>query len=195
MRLLGNSPSDLFFPSNIVIVEGQSDKIFLRKVLSLLEDSFRSRNVVFHQAKGESEVPKATIAINQLITTANYLPVYKDRICVLFDLQNGTKFLKEVRIALNDQEGKRVRQLTKDHIEHYYPKKIVKSVCGFSDDDPAFDNEIQKFANDQQDLIGTYKTTKTQLAQSVADNLTSIGLIEQEVKDFLQEVLDNAFQK
>lgn len=195
LRLLGNSPSDLFFPSNIVIVEGPSDKIFLRKVLSLMEDSFKSRNVVFHPAKGESEVPKATIAINQLITTANYLPVYKDSICVLFDLQNGTKFLKEVRIALNDQEGKRVRQLTKDHIELYYPKEIMKRVCGFSGDNQALDSEIEKFASGQRDLIGNYKTTKTQLARNVADNLSSIGIIEQEVKDFLQVVLDKAFPK
>jgi len=194
LRLLGNSPTDLFFPSNIIVVEGPSDKIFLKKVMNLLEDSLRSRNIVFHPAKGESEVPRAAITITQLITTADYLPIYKERTCVLFDAQDGPRYMNQTKSALNDSVNERVKQLRKGYIELYYPKEIIKNITGFSEDTSTLDTELQKFAKEEQDTLGGFKITKVELAQRIVSQLSSIDQIDQEIKDFLQVALDKAYQ-
>lgn len=193
-RLLGNNPTDLFFPSNIIVVEGPSDKIFLKKILSLIEDSSCSKNIVFHPAKGESQAPGAVITIDQMITTSDYLPVYKEKLCVLFDAQNGLKFINRVRLSLGDLTGERVRQLQRGSIELYFPKEIIKEICNFEDEEKKLDIEIKNFAENKQSTIGKLKLTKIELAQRVADRISSIDQIDLEIVQFLRIALDKAFK-
>ena len=75
-HLLGNSPEDLFFPDNMLVVEGPSDQIFWRRVLELSG----AGGIAVHFADGDSKISAAVPAIEQMLKTLAYVPWYRDRL-------------------------------------------------------------------------------------------------------------------
>jgi len=122
-NLLGSNPSDLFFPSNVIIVEGRSDRIFLNSIYELGKQHglFQSENLAFHFLDGYDKLKIGSEAIAQMLKTQSYVPVYKDRICGLFDRPHRKgKLIEEVRDFFNDRKKERFIVLDKPAIEFYY---------------------------------------------------------------------------
>lgn len=126
--LLGSNPTDLFFPSNVIIVEGRSDRIFLNALFQLgrNEGRYESQNLAFHFLDGYDKLKDGAEAVAQMLKTQSYVPVYRDRICGVFDrpYRKG-KLLQEVRAHFNDVKKERFVELDKPAIEYYYPVGAV----------------------------------------------------------------------
>ena len=130
-NLLGSNPNDLFFPSNVVIVEGITDQIFLNAVYQIGKRAglFLSQNLVFHFIDGYDKLPIAGQAIVQMLKTQAYAPVYKERICGLFDKpKQNRKMIEKVRKYFGDTDNTRFVLLDLEAIEYYYPLSIVNDI-------------------------------------------------------------------
>ncbi len=197
-RLLGNSPGDIFFPSNVIIVEGESDAFFLLKVLDFIKpDSTKKRSIRIHYADGDSKIYSATKSIDQMLKSVSYTPVYRDKLCVVFDKQNSQSIIKEVKIFLKD-DGNRVLELSKPGIEYFYPKIILTEITGI--DNSGLENEIEKYltevnANHEgRGQFGKFNGTKIELAKAVVDRLTSLDGVDEKIIKLLQEATNRAFE-
>jgi len=155
-KLLGNSPEDLFFPKNIIVVEGPSDRIFLNRIMSLRG----IEAVSVHFADNDQKVSIALPAIDQMMKTTSYLPLYRDRICVLVDKQTKPGILDEWKRYLGDKEGKRVIELGKNGIEYFYPRKLLCKLTGLSEStlDESLDAFIASIRRGEKEpFIGTFR--------------------------------------
>lgn len=149
-NLLGCNPSDLFFPSNIVIVEGRSDEIFLKAVYKVGKASgyFNSDNLAFHFLDGYEKLSYAPEAIIQMLKTQAYSPVYKEKICGLFDKPSKqTILIDKIREYFDDKEKERFVLLEKKGIEYYYPLTIINSIFQSDLDPEGFNIEIDEYLN------------------------------------------------
>ncbi|MCL4406170.1 MAG: AAA family ATPase [Patescibacteria group bacterium] len=195
--LLGSSPEDLFFPSNIIVVEGASDAIFLQKVSNFIGDM--NKNIAIHFAEGDSKVPIAAEAIEQMLKTSSYIPVYKDKICVLLDGKRDSSFVNKAKEILKD-EGERVIQLSKEAIEYFYPKRILKKITGL--DETNIDKEIKSFlcqVNKNKETwagqLGRFNGTKVNLAKMVTElmEISDLEDVSLEIRKLLSVAINKCF--
>jgi len=182
-RLLGNSPEDLFFPDNLLIVEGPSDEIFWRRVFALTG----AGGVAVHYADGETNVSTALPAIEQMLKTQAYIPWYRDRLCVAVDSSVPASRIDEWRKHLVD-DGTRVRALGQNGIEYYYPPSIMREVTGL--DDAALPNAIAGFIaairhGTNKTTLGGFTGSKRDLAKEIDKRMESRHLAEMDT-DILQ---------
>ncbi|SHG67392.1 ABC-type Mn2+/Zn2+ transport system, ATPase component [Fodinibius roseus] len=147
--LLGGSPADLFFPSNIIIVEGKSDEVFLKRIYELMvaKGDVKQKKLAFHYAGGYDKTKYSTESIIQIMKTQSYIPVYKDKICGIFDKPNKKeKLIREIRDFVGDDEGNRFILLSKKAIEYYYPLNAVQKTLGGRPVTPKqLEKEVDKF--------------------------------------------------
>lgn len=194
-RLLGNSPEDLFFPDNILITEGVSDQIFLRKIIALR----KSLGVAVHFSEGDSKASDALPAIEQMLKTLAYIPWYRDRLCMLVDAGVDAKRVGEWRAYLKD-DGTRVRTLSKSGIEYYYPSSIMTEITGLSGPDLAkgIDEFVRQIRLGQTSApLGAFSGRKRQLALEIENRLTETHLLElsPEIVTILDIVKANCFSQ
>lgn len=191
--LLGGAPSDLFFPDNIVVVEGRSDMIFLEAALTLLVRAgvCSRKGIVFHFVEGTERGQQGAVAIEEMLKTQSYTPVYRDRICGLFDqaLVKGAKStIDGIRKYFND-DGTRFVTLGKDALEYYYPLAVVQRLIGkpsLTQDE--LEAEVGRFVDKFKGKKSTHRAeffgleiSKVDLAKKVADALA--GLHDHEILD------------
>lgn len=174
-RLLGNSPVDLFFPSNIIVVEGPSDRTFVNKVLRLRGGDAIS----VHYADNDEKVGSALPAIDQMLKSTSYISLYRERICVLVDLQKKPELVDQWRKFVGDVTKKRVVQLSKNDIEHFYPKPLLAEISGVPEAQveagvAAYLDRVRK--GDRNAALGRFVGGKVALATAVADRLTATHL-------------------
>lgn len=184
--LLGNTPGDLFFPDNVLVVEGVSDEIFWRRLLELGD----GRGIAVHYSEGDGKVGAALPAIEQMLKTLVYMPGwYRERICVAVDSDVPDARLNEWRTFLVD-DGTRVRKLSRPGIEYFYPAHRLQELTTL---DPtaqgvAIDTFLTAFrAGQREATLGTFKGSKRQLARQIANLLTPADLAG--LDDELQVVL------
>lgn len=196
-RLLGHNPADLFFPSNVIVVEGESDFVYLSKILSLLNsESFQKDKVRIHYADGDSKIAGATKSIDQMLKSVSYIPVYRDKLCVIFDKQNSSTKIDEVKQFLKD-DGTRVVELTKNGIEYFYPRNKLSEITGLAETD--LDSKIYEFINSSNQnqkgiaQIGSFLGTKVELAQKIADAVIDPTAVPEEIIKILKISIDKAF--
>jgi len=195
--LLGNSPGDLFFPSNIIVVEGESDFIFLSKIISLFSDSLKRRGLRIHYADGDSKVLGAAQSIDQMLKSVSYTPVYRDKLCVLFDKQDTNQYISGVKNFLGDTQVGRVKELSKNGIEYFYPKSVVCEITTVNE--AVIESEIQKYIEQTRNhpdgvgSLGSFTGTKVDLAKMVILKDWNLDDIDQIIKDLIQKALDLAF--
>lgn len=175
-RLLGNSPEDLFFPDNLLIVEGPSDEIFWRRLFALTG----AGGVAVHYTDGETNVSSALPAIEQMLKTQAYIPWYRDRLCVAVDSSVPESRIHEWRKYLAD-DGTRVRALLQNGIEYYYPKSIMREVTGLGDS--ALPNEIAGFIarirhGANKATLAGFTGSKRDLAKEIGTRMESRHLQE-----------------
>jgi hypothetical protein len=64
-----------------------------------------------------------------MLKTQAYMPIYKDKICGIFDKPTqNKKLVEEVRLSVNDSFSERFVLLEKDAVEYYYPLDSVKKL-------------------------------------------------------------------
>jgi hypothetical protein len=197
-NLLGGSPADIFFPTNILLVEGRSDKIFLEKLVSLL---WPNSSLSVHFAEGVTKMDAAIPAIEQMLKSLSYMSIYSDKLCVLLDKDGvAESTVSAWRNYLGDSDCSRVVQLDKNGIEYYYPRELLKTTLSANED--IDDEQIRKFNDecraagreDHGNLGGTL-ISKVDLAQKVADKFTTneIEMLDGSLLAAVQRLHDLAF--
>lgn len=192
---LGNSPNDLFFPNNLIIVEGVSDKIFLEKCLKIIE---KNRYIAVHYAESNSRIGSAAVALVEMLKASRYLQPYRKSICVLFDyIQNcdEERFFDDMKNMLEDPSEERVRKLEKPGIEYYYP---IATFCKITNTDPKdFEQNIKLFLTqtkeEKEGNIGKYIGTKRELAEKVAMEMQNTENVDKEILSFLETACIKSF--
>jgi hypothetical protein len=185
-RLLGNNPSDLFFPENIIVVEGRSDEIFLKAVLAkmLAANLVTKKHISFHFLEGIDKASLGLEAIIQMLKTQSYVPVYRDKVCGLFDnpkTDSEKKRIESVLKFFGDNEGERFVTLDQAAIEYYYPIEIVNTVFNCKLDKLTFQNEVYNFLlsfSKRTPLIGKFideEITKVEFASKIAKEFLAKG--------------------
>lgn len=188
--LLGNDPSDLFFPANILLVEGKSDEIYFRRIYELMVKCklLDQKNIAFHYCGGFDKIGYAVEAIVQMLKTQAYMPIYKDIICGIFDKPTkNNKLVEEVRLFVNDSLGERFVLLEKDAIEYYYPLGAVKKVIA----NPTLTNdeflvEVTKYLQEVKSKgFGNFFTltnlSKVNFAQKISEEIDELDGIDPEI--------------
>jgi hypothetical protein len=204
-RLLGSNPSDLFFPSNVVIVEGITDKIFLDAIYKIGKRTgiFSSQNMVFHFIGGYDKLLFAAEAIMQMLKTQAYTPVYKKRICALLDKpKQYKKLVEEARKYFGDSDNTRFVLLDLDAVEYYYPLSIVNDIFNQGLNLKTYSAEIERFLDEiskKRKSHGQFLNqtlSKRELVDLVANKLTDKHLdeIHPSILDLLKKADELAYR-
>lgn len=122
-NLLGGSPGDLLLPANFLLVEGESEKDFLDKLIARFYMDQPAIQVVC--ARGDHDRIEVNMeALNLVFQPLYGNAVYRDRLIVLCDAPHEQK-AESFRLfkARNPQLVKRGQffELTVTQIESYYP--------------------------------------------------------------------------
>ena len=172
-NMLGNELESLFLPSAIVIVEGDSDVTYLNKVLELHLPGVRVAMVCAH---GEGEVrSKLNFFKEAFGDVASSL--YRSRLFVVFDQEISTSLGK---IATQGVIPENTILLSKNGIEHYYPRPLLATAfhCDVSDVGSI------RLESDPINYNG-HRLSKKNLAKLVASNLTTGHGLDSEVQAFV----------
>lgn len=187
-QLLGNSPADIFMPSNFIIVEGPSDKIFLVKLLQrFYKKEVGSRNIIIQPAHGDvtnHQVPKTFSSIEDLYMILESNSLYKDRVVILVDVQSPI-VLKEFRHTY-DIPRERLRSLGEINryaLEEAYPREVLRRLI----------KKHHEKISDPKDLVRAIlrnkKHKKIEWAKRVGDEITF-----DEVPKIFKEVIELALR-
>ncbi|WP_454060831.1 ATP-dependent nuclease [Candidatus Nitrospira salsa] len=122
-ELLGNSPADLLFPNNFLIVEGRSEFEFLSRIICRhYTDKPRLQIII---ASGDNTQQERSMnAINIVFTPLYQTPVYKQRLVLLCDKPHSTKeedFLKFRQAYPSIKDEEQFFVLDTHSLEESYP--------------------------------------------------------------------------
>lgn len=197
--LLGGSPMDLLFPNNIGVVDGSSDSTFLSHCIQLLQvENHNIKHIVFHYSSGDSRTYAATVGIDEMLKTASYIPIYKNKLCVLLDGDVDNGIVNAIRLFLGDTDKSRVVKLANPGIEYYYPQDLLREVCVIeknSDLKPLIVNYSSQ-ANSSEDgkgELGSFNGTKNDLAKLICSRLNDISQLDEELIVWLKVVLAKSY--
>lgn len=138
---LGFIPSDFLMPDNIILIEGQWDTLFLRKILSLISLSgdkkyseFKMRlgnyDISFVDIGGDGNVRSAFKFIQNPENAIDFfknLPAYGNRFCGLFDNKN-TDWINAQRSKVADITSPfRINCISGADIVYMFPERLIKS--------------------------------------------------------------------
>lgn len=197
--LLGADPTDLLFPNNIAIVEGISDSIFLSHCMSLLmkKNRVNDKRIIFHFCEGDSRARTSSVSVDEMLKTAHYNPIYREKLGVLLDNHVQNDVIKEIKKFLGDTRGVRVKKHSKHAIEYFYPQEIVRKVCSLNPSDnvePLISRFLQQYSSTQNiGTIGGFSGSKKDFAKAINSKLTDISLVDSEIVDWLKIMLQKAY--
>ncbi len=191
-HLLGNSPEDLFFPDNILVVEGPSDQVYWRRLLELSNCG----GIAVHFSDGDDRVSAAVPGIDQMLKTLAYVPWYRDRMCISVDSSVNAQLLADWRAFLGD-DGTRVRQLAQNGIEYFYPRGVLSRMTGIAlnELEAALDAYLTEMKKAKRASMGGFTGSKRDFANRVALEMSVADLndVPKEVSSLLAVVRDNRF--
>ncbi len=133
-NLLGNSPSDLFMPSNFIIVEGPSDKAFLVRIMKrFYSHLIADKNIIVQPAYGDitnKQVKKTLSDIEKLFDILENNPIYRDRVVILVDMQDKKVFnLFKQHFKLEPERLRTLGEIGKYALEEAYPPNVLLRVA------------------------------------------------------------------
>jgi len=120
-NLLGNSPSDLFFPENFLIVEGASDQIIAERVRDLCDISASQVKVLAATSSSQLRGLEEAIVTALRPLMAKHSP-YHEKVVCLIDKPDGRnlKPIEKLRTTLKN----RLVELDQYSLEEYLPSDL-----------------------------------------------------------------------
>jgi putative ATP-dependent endonuclease of OLD family len=140
--LLGGMPSDLLFPDNFLIVEGDSEEIFIKNIINKFYQDKPTLQII--NAKGDGNVKNEKATITRIYANLSNNNIYKDRFIVLMDKSNDGKENKEPLNTLGD----RLFVLVEKGLEKYYPQKYQREFK--HSEKPKYANEVSKIITQEE---------------------------------------------
>jgi predicted ATPase len=159
-NMLGNDLEALFLPSAIVIVEGDTDYLYLKKIFQL---HFADKRISVVLSRGEGDTKDRLNVIKDSLGDLMKSP-YRERIFVLLDQKRS---VRERDFTKHGIPPSNIVVLDKNGIEYYYPIEILTGVfaCG---SDPLSQIRIE---NDLIKASGIEKTKK-QLCEEILSKMS-----------------------
>jgi len=173
-NMLGNQLESIFLPSAIVIVEGDSDAIFLAKVIQL---HIPERKVAIVRADGEGEILKKINVLSDAFGNFETSP-YRNRLFIILDKTNSQSSER-----IFNRQGipeKHIVIWSKNGIEYLYPQDLVTAAFHCAKEELAI-------ANLESDPIEINKIRKRkkELAKYVIEGMTVAHPIHIELEDLV----------
>lgn len=159
--MLGNELESLFLPSAIVVVEGPTDYTFLSRYLRLFE---WGQHVAVVRGHGDGGVLRKLNTVREVLGDLARSP-YSSRVICVLDQRHSVRL---DRIATAGVPAERCIVWSKNGIEHYYPRDVLRSI--FSCSDEAID--AMAIGDDAVEINGIRKS-KGELAELVAVGMTA----------------------
>lgn len=172
--LLGNRFESLYLPSAIIIVEGKTDHRFIERVLAT---RYPGKQLSLFNAATDSRTKEVLHIVKTLLGDLQKSP-YQDRIFVVLDQTHSSGLVDA--IAKMGLPRANVVVWTKNGIEHYYPKDVLRKI---------FNGEGElKIVDDVVGLNGV-SMTKNDLVERVVPSITDGTTYPEEFqREFLQRV-------
>lgn len=170
--LLGNRLETLYMPSVIIIVEGKCDYKYINRVINI---HFENSNVSVIQANGDSRIKEIFNLTKNLFGDIQKSP-YRDRIFAVLDSVHGKGLISSLESMGLPKPN--IITWKNNGIEYYYPKRILQSIYGSSDE--------FVIEGDMIKLNGS-EYNKNQLVDMVVDKMTKESELPQE---FSEEFMD-----
>jgi hypothetical protein len=105
-------------------------------------------------------------------------PPFQDRVFFIFNGENRDRQKRVVELGISEDH---TVVLSKNDIEHYYPRSVMKAIfhCG--------DAELERMNIDSDEIeINGIRKTRVELSEAVCKELTSETLLEDELTNFLE---------
>jgi hypothetical protein len=172
-NLLGNNLESLFLPSAILIVEGDTDSKYIKKVLQLY---LPDRKIAVVIAGGDGKAPDRLYVINESFGDLMKSP-YRERILVLLDSRHSVKKGDFTKYGI---PAENVIILDQNGIEFYYPDEILSAIFCCS----SRPRDVIKIQGNVVVANGIEKG-KTQLCDDVISKLTPASSLPVELQEKL----------
>ena len=175
-NLLGNDLEALSLPSAIVVVEGESDQIFLGRVFeALLPD----KRVSVVRAGGDGEILHKVNVLKEALGDIASGP-YRDRLFAVLDARNSAKKSRLIGQGLREDH---IRTWTTNGIEYLYPASRVSKIFNCTD------AEISLIVRESDPVIfNEIRRSKKMLAQEVADKFEGSDAVHPELEAFVLQI-------
>lgn len=172
-NMLGNDLQALFLPAAIVVVEGDTDYDFMKKVLGTQIPDKRV-SVVWSQGADDTKNRLHTIqdSLGDLMTSP-----YRDRIFILMDKKHIVRDRDFTRYGI---PADHVVKLEQNGIEYYYPPEILGEIFA-SKDDPL--SAMVVHGNSVR--VHGIERTKKELGREVIARMTDRSTIHKELVEKL----------
>jgi hypothetical protein len=175
-KMLGNDFESIFLPSAIIIVEGESDVTFLKKIFEL---HIPQKKVTIVSAYGEGEITRKLHILGEAFGGIHKSP-YRNRIFIVIDEKYS---LRPERIEKMGLPNENIIIWSKNGIEYYYPKGILASLFSCSEID--VDNiNLEKDPISFNDI----SFSKKKLSILVSGQIHSGTKISQELMNYVDKI-------
>jgi predicted ATPase len=175
--MLGLDLDSFFLPNALILVEGESDLIYLRKLFNVFLPE-QKINVI--KASGDGGMLEK---LNTLGTTLGNLESnpYRNTLFVVLDQQHDVKVSRIVRMGVLEEN---IFEWTQNGIEYYYPSELITALfkCEFEDYEKALANSSTFIK------INGITFNKTKLAEEVSANITRGTVFNDEFNNFIHRV-------
>jgi hypothetical protein len=175
--LLGNELTSLFLPSCIVIVEGESDYLFIKRLVDL---HYPGKGISVINSGGDGETEKQLRTVRNIFGDLSKSP-YRERLFIMLDKRHS------VRIGNITKQGvakEKVIHLDANGIEYYYPEALLSEIfiCGKNP-------YAQLQLTDNAVKVKDVEFKKTDLARLVSEQLTKSMPFAPELREKLFDPL------
>lgn len=175
-NLLGNDLEALSLPSAIVVVEGESDQIFLTRIFQVY---LPDKRVSVVRAGGDGEIYHKVNVLREALGDIVTGP-YRDRLFAVLDDRNSTNKARLVNQGLHTEH---IQTWSKNGIEYFYPDRRMTEVFACSEAELALINR-------ESDPIefNSIRRTKKSLSQEIAQKLTTGDQLHAELESFVAKI-------
>lgn len=175
-NLLGNDSEAMSLPSAIVVVEGESDQIFLAKIFEL---ALPDKRISIVRAGGDGEILNKVNTLKEALGDIAAGP-YRDRLFAVLDARNSAK--KE-RLVGQGIRGDHIRTWTKNGVEYLYPVGRLSAIFRCAPEELTGMNlEAETIA------LGEIRRSKKALAHELTESLKSSDPMHPELQQLVQQV-------
>lgn len=191
-RMLGGRPSDIGLPDAVLIVEGASDAVYIEGVLDKIYSS-SNHSIAVHYAGGDSVIPKASVAIEQMLQPIRgYMKLYDGLKFCMFDQpvnDKGWNFVRGAKGFIGDE--RKVLVLEKE-LEDEYILDVLTRAFSTEIDAVAVVDFIKetKVSTDKRGSIGGESISKLDLAKKYISEASNEELVENKA---LIEFIDSIY--